>query len=52
MRAMDFAGEPEVLEVRKEEDAALGFRGSPSVAINGVDVDEKMADATPGLHWG
>ncbi|MBE0418089.1 MAG: hypothetical protein IBX63_10025 [Coriobacteriia bacterium] len=44
-------GNPEVIEVETTEQAALGFRGSPSVAIDGVDVDARMV-GEPGLHWG
>lgn len=51
MRAVGLSGEPEVIEVVTEADAALGFRGSPSVTIDGVDVDEKML-GEPSLQWG
>lgn len=51
MRAVGLAGEPEVITVVTEEDAALGFRGSPSVTVNGVDVDVRMT-GEPGLEWG
>ena len=50
-REVGLSGEPEVLEVTTEADTKLGFRGSPSVAIDGVDVDEKM-DGDPSLQWG
>lgn len=44
-------GSPRIIEVRTEADAALGFRGSPSVSIDGVDVDERMT-GEPGLADG
>lgn len=51
MRAAGIAGEPQVITVVSEADAALGFRGSPSVTVNGVDVDARMT-GEPGLQWG
>jgi len=51
MRLAGFDDCPEVIEVETAEQASLGYRGSPSVAIDGVDVDIRMIGA-PGLHWG
>lgn len=51
MREAGFDEGPEVIEVRTEEDAALGYRGSPSVVVDGVDVDERMTGEA-GLQWG
>jgi hypothetical protein len=50
MREVGLPGSPRVIEVRDESDAALGYRGSPSVVIDGVDVDVRMTGA-PG-EWG
>jgi len=51
MQEAGLAGDPEVIEVRTEQQASLGFRGSPSVTVDGVDIDELMTGDT-GLHWG
>jgi hypothetical protein len=51
MREAGLAGEPEVVEVTSDEDASLGYRGSPSVVIDGADVDAGMTDE-PDLHYG
>lgn len=51
MQEAGLADGPEVIEVETDEQASLGYRGSPSVAIDGVDVDIRMTGA-PGLHWG
>jgi hypothetical protein len=51
MRAVGISGQPDVREIVTEEDAAFGFRGSPSVVVDGVDVDPRMT-GTPSLQWG
>lgn len=51
MQEAGLAGDPEVVEVETEAQALLGYRGSPSVAIDGVDVDVRMV-GEPGLHRG
>ncbi len=51
MKEAGIAGAPEVIEVHTAKQASLGYRGSPSVAIDGADVDERMTGDT-GLHWG
>ena len=51
MRETGVPGIPEIVRVTTDAEAALGFRGSPSVTVDGVDVDENMT-GDPGLHWG
>ncbi|MDR3686932.1 MAG: hypothetical protein P4L93_08260 [Coriobacteriia bacterium] len=51
MRTSGLSGLPDVIEVSSEADAALGYRGSASVVIDGADVDERMV-GTPSLQWG
>lgn len=51
MQEAGLNGGPEVIAVESDEQASLGYRGSPSVAIDGVDVDVRMT-GEPGFHWG
>lgn len=52
MQALGIKGEPEVVIVRGYPDAVRnGFRGSPTVTIDGVDA-EPGAAGQPGLTFG
>ena len=50
LRAQGAAAEVRVLEVKSREEAAeLGFPGSPTIRIDGRDVDPAGADQPPSL---
>lgn len=52
MRAVGLEGEPALVLVRGYDDGVrLGFRGSPTVTVDGVDV-EPDPPGQPGLAFG
>lgn len=50
--AVGLQGEPETILVEDEAGATTwGFRGSPTVTVDGRDVDQRL-EGEPGLGWG
>jgi hypothetical protein len=52
MAALRLPGSPELVVLTDDDEARrLGFRGSPTVTVDGSDVQDRP-EGEPGLHWG
>jgi hypothetical protein len=52
MTELSLLGGPDHVVLTEDAEARrLGFRGSPTVTVNGRDVQDEP-EGKPGLHWG